>query len=308
MPRPAIFFDRDNTLIVGNDYLGDPAAVELVPGAAAAVARANHLGYDVVVVSNQSGVARGKFAESDVRAVNARVDELLLAGHPDALVERHAFCPHHPEAEIEAYRTACDCRKPRPGMILAAAAELGLDLPFSWLIGDAPRDIEAGAAAGCRAILFRDPSLPPSPAAAEAEVVKPEFVAETLTEAMDYVERHTRRGLALKAVEPKPVEAAAESVEPVTPMPVEPIAPPAPSDDRIVDELRKLNDHFEAHFNPADFSVARLLAGVMQVLALAVLFLAYLNAGETIHFLGLLLTAVFAQVLTATLLVFDMNR
>lgn len=300
MPRPAIFFDRDNTLIVGNDYLGDPAKVELVPGAAAAVARANHLGYSVVVVSNQSGVARGKYAEADVRAVNARVDELLRAGHPDAVVDRHEFCPHHPEADVEAYRKSCDCRKPRPGMILSAAAELGLDLPFSWLVGDAPRDIEAGVAAGCRTILFRDPLLLPSPAADAPEVVKPEFVATTLAEAMDYVERHTRRALALRG------EKAEENVEQTfaatSPLAAEPV------DDRALDELRKLNDHFERHFDQADFSVARLLAGVAQVLALALLFLAYLNFGETIQFLGLILTALFVQVLTATLLVFDMNR
>ena len=307
MPRPAIFFDRDNTLIVGNDYLGDPARVELVPGAAAAVARANHLGYSVVVVSNQSGVARGKYAESDVRAVNARVDELLRAGHPDAVIDRHEFCPHHPEADVEEYRRKCDCRKPRPGMILGAAAELGLDLPFSWLVGDAPRDIEAGVAAGCRTILFRDPLLLPSPAAEAEEVVKPEFVATTLAEAMDYVERHTRRAFALRSERPEP--AAAENAEKNEAPSADP-APLAaePADDRVLDELRKLNDHFEQHFNRADFSVARLLAGVVQVLALAVLFLAYLTWGPTIQPLGMLLLAMFLQVLTATLLVFDMNR
>ena len=299
MPRPAVFFDRDNTLIVGTDYLGEPDGVKLVPGAAAAVARANHLGYSVVVVSNQSGVARGKFAEADVRAVDARMDALLRAEDADAAVDHHEFCPHHPDAAVEAYRLRCDCRKPRPGMILKAAAELGLDLSYSWLIGDAPRDIEAGAAAGCRTILFRDPSLPPSPAAEEAEVVKPEFVASTLPEALAYIERHTRRSLHLREADVTP-----ESPPTPTPSGVAPTPTPQTSEDRFLAELRKLNEHFDR----GDFSVARLLAGVVQVLALAVLFLGYLNWGASIQLLGLLLTAVFLQVLAATLLLFDQRR
>ena len=299
MPRPAVFFDRDNTLIVGTDYLGEPDGVKLVPGAAAAVARANHLGYSVVVVSNQSGVARGKFAEADVRAVDARMDALLRAEDADAAVDHHEFCPHHPDAAVEAYRLRCDCRKPRPGMILKAAAELGLDLSYSWLIGDAPRDIEAGAAAGCRTILFRDPSLPASPAAEEAEVVKPEFVASTLPEALAYIERHTRRSLHLREADITP-----ESPPTPTPSGVAPTPTPQTSEDRFLAELRKLNEHFDR----GDFSVARLLAGVVQVLALAVLFLGYLNWGASIQLLGLLLTAVFLQVLAATLLLFDQRR
>ena len=303
MPRPAVFFDRDNTLIVGTDYLGDPDGVKLVPGAAAAVARANHLGYSVVVVSNQSGVGRGKFAEADVRAVNARVDALLRAEDADAAVDHHEFCPHHPDAAVEAYRVRCDCRKPRPGMILKAAAELGLDLSYSWLIGDAPRDIEAGAAAGCRTILFRNPTLPPSPAAGEAEVVKPEFVASSLPEALAYVERHTRRGLHLRDADTAPTSPPPPTPTP-TPSGVGPMPTPQTSEDRLLAELRKLNEHFDR----GDFSVARLLAGVVQVLALAVLFLAYLNWGASIQLLGLLLTAVFLQALAATLLLFDQRR
>jgi D-glycero-D-manno-heptose 1,7-bisphosphate phosphatase len=189
MPKPAIFFDRDNTLIINDGYLGDPAGVILVPDAATAVARAKSLGYAVVTVSNQSGVARGKYTESDVKAVDARMDELLLLANPRALIDRHEFCPYHPEAEIERYRIDSDLRKPRPGMILQAAHALDLDLPNSWLIGDSPRDIAAGKAAGCRAVLVQMPDLPVSPAAEVAATAQPDFTARSLTEAMNFIEQ-----------------------------------------------------------------------------------------------------------------------
>src|SRR3954447_23017842 len=165
MKRPAVFFDRDNTLIASDGYLGDPAKVRLIPGAAEAVARARQLGYAVVVVSNQSGVARGMFSEEDVQAVNKRMDELLVAENPGAVVDRHEYCPFRPDGTVDVYARDSDRRKPKPGMILSAAEKLALDLSRSWVIGDAGRDIEAARAAGCRAILFRDPKLPKSAAA-----------------------------------------------------------------------------------------------------------------------------------------------
>jgi HAD superfamily hydrolase (TIGR01662 family) len=101
MKRPTIFFDRDNTLIACDDYLGDPAKVTLVNGAADAVARARSLGYATVVFSNQSGVARGLFDETAVHHVNQRMDELLAEENPKAVIDRHEFCPHHPEATVK---------------------------------------------------------------------------------------------------------------------------------------------------------------------------------------------------------------
>src|SRR3954466_13390963 len=165
MKRPAIFFDRDNTLIACEGYLGDPSQVRLIDGAAEALARARKLGFATVVFSNQSGVARGMFTEDDVRAVNARFDQLLAASDPDAVVDRHEFCPFPPGGTVDAYRRESDLRKPQPGMLHRAADALGLDLNKSWVIGDAPRDIEAGMAGGCRTILLAHPSLSPSPAA-----------------------------------------------------------------------------------------------------------------------------------------------
>jgi histidinol-phosphate phosphatase family protein len=162
--------------------------VVLVEGAADAVARGRQLGYAIVVVSNQSGVARGFYTEEDVHSVNRRMEQRLRAQNPAAVIDHHEFCPFHPEAVVDKYRHESDLRKPRPGMLLAAARALDVDLPRSWMIGDAPRDIAAGHAAGCRTILLHDPALPPSPAAGEKATVRPDHVAASLAEAIRIVE------------------------------------------------------------------------------------------------------------------------
>jgi D-glycero-D-manno-heptose 1,7-bisphosphate phosphatase len=259
MNRPAIFFDRDNTLIVSNGCVKDPAEVRLVAGAADAVARARAMGFAVVTVSNQSGVARGMLTEEDVQAVNERVDELLRAEDSGAIVDRHEYCPYHPEGEVDEYRAESELRKPKPGMLQKAASEMKLDLSRSWMIGDAPRDIAAGEAAGCATILFRDPSLPPSPAADEGSAVSADFSVDSLEEAMDMIQQQlTHRAPATEI-------AAARSKDRL-----EQLA------EQILHELRRRDEH--AH---SDFSVPRLMAGIVEVLALAALFLSYLNRNDS---------------------------
>ena len=189
MKRAAVFFDRDNTLIANDGYLGDPKGVVLVDGAAEAVARARALGFAVVVFSNQSGVARGMFSEEAVHAVNQRLDEMLLDENPQAVIDRHEFCPYHPQASVDRYRQDSDLRKPKPGMILQAERQLALDLGRSWVVGDAPRDIDAGRAVGCRTILVSHTSLPASPASWEQGQGKPDFEVRSLHEALDVIER-----------------------------------------------------------------------------------------------------------------------
>src|SRR5687767_13313621 len=187
MKRPAVFFDRDNTLIVSDGYLGDPAQVMLVDGAADAVAKARQYGFKVFTISNQSGVARGLFTEDAVRAVNVRMDEMLQRANGSALIQAHEYCPHHPEATVESYRLDCEDRKPRAGMLKRLAQKYNLDLYRSWVVGDAPRDIEAGKAAGCRTILFSDPNLPASPSASEASSVTPDYTVSSLREAVNII-------------------------------------------------------------------------------------------------------------------------
>lgn len=145
-PRPAAFVDRDGTLIVEKNYLGDPAGVELLPGAAAALAALKAAGYVLVMLTNQSGVARGYFDMEAVGRVHARLAELLAA--EGVALDAVYTCPHGPE-------DACDCRKPRPGMARAAAADLGLDLARSLVFGDKAADLGVGRAIGARAVLVR---------------------------------------------------------------------------------------------------------------------------------------------------------
>jgi D,D-heptose 1,7-bisphosphate phosphatase len=193
MKRPAVFFDRDNTLIVSDGYIGDPDRVVLVDGAAEAVARVREMGFAAVVFSNQSGVARGMFGEDAVYAVNHRMDELLHEDNPAATIDRHEFCPFHPQAPVEKYRQDSDLRKPKPGMIRQAARTLDLDLPRSWVVGDAPRDIEAGHVAGLRTILLKIPGLPPSVALSERLTVQPDYTAWSLKEAIDFIQRNRHK-------------------------------------------------------------------------------------------------------------------
>jgi D-glycero-D-manno-heptose 1,7-bisphosphate phosphatase len=150
---PVVFLDRDNTLIANDGDLGDPARVVLLDGVPDGLRRLRDAGYRLVVVTNQGGVARGRYGEDDVDRVHREIAGLVdHAAGRRGLIDRFYYCPFHPEATIEAYRREHPWRKPQPGMLLQAARDLGLDLNGSWLIGDQARDIEAGNAAGCRTV------------------------------------------------------------------------------------------------------------------------------------------------------------
>ena len=129
------------------------AALRRSPGAAGAIRRINESGLAAVVVTNQSGIARGLFDEAFVARVHARLREMLRA--EGAMIDAFYFCPHHPTEGRGAYRKACDCRKPAPGMLLQAAEELRIDPSRSYMVGDTLKDIEAGGRAGAQGILVR---------------------------------------------------------------------------------------------------------------------------------------------------------
>jgi D-glycero-D-manno-heptose 1,7-bisphosphate phosphatase len=152
--RPAVFLDRDGVLIDEAVYLSEAQQVALIPGAAAAVRKLNDAGFAMVVVTNQSGVARGYFPESQVAVVHDHISQ-LLRDEAGARIDRFDHSPFHPDATVLEYKRDSDCRKPKPGMLLRSAATLGLDLPRSWMVGDRRTDLEAGAAAGCRTILVQ---------------------------------------------------------------------------------------------------------------------------------------------------------
>jgi D-glycero-D-manno-heptose 1,7-bisphosphate phosphatase len=148
-----VFLDRDGTINRDVEYLSDPAELVLLPGAAAGIALANSRGLPVIVVTNQSGVARGPVTERRVEEIHSWLDGLLE--RLGARIDKYYVCPHHPTAGLLPYRRVCECRKPKPGMLLRAAREFRLNLSASVMIGDSVRDLEAGARAGCQTILVR---------------------------------------------------------------------------------------------------------------------------------------------------------
>lgn len=146
--RPALFVDRDGTVIREREYLADPAGVELLPGAAEGLAAFLDAGYAVLIVTNQSGIARGYYGEEAYLAVQAEVERRLAAQGVPVLASYH--CPHHPD-----HTGPCPCRKPAPGLFLRAAEEHGLDLARSVFVGDRLRDVEPGLELGGTAILVQ---------------------------------------------------------------------------------------------------------------------------------------------------------
>jgi D-glycero-D-manno-heptose 1,7-bisphosphate phosphatase len=188
MAERAVFLDRDNTLIDNDGYLGDPSKVKLLPGAATALSALRGLGYRLIVVSNQSGVARGMFDEAAVEAVNQEMCK-QLRDQASAHIDASYYCPYHPDAVVPEYKADHDWRKPKAGMLLQAAADFALDLSQSWTIGDMPRDIAAGAAAGTRTILLRDPDHPAPAHDTNALDVSPNFIVKTLADAARIISR-----------------------------------------------------------------------------------------------------------------------
>ena len=183
----AIFLDRDGTINEEVGYLKSLAQLVLVPQAAQAIAMINQSGMKSVVVTNQSGVARGYFTATFVGQVHQRLQSMLAS--QAARIDAFYFCPHHPEGQ-GLYRQECNCRKPAPGMLLTAARELGIDLSHSYLIGDTPKDIQAALQAGARAVLVRTGYG--REAEAECAGVGPHYVADDLLAAVKWIMQDRR--------------------------------------------------------------------------------------------------------------------
>jgi histidinol-phosphate phosphatase family protein len=152
--QAAVFLDKDGTLIPNLPFNVDPSRMVLAPGSAEGLRLLSKAGYALVVVSNQSGVARGFFREEDLKGIEKRLKDLCREA--GAGLDGFYYCPHHPEGCVTPYAVACTCRKPEPGLLLRAASERGLACRRSWLIGDILNDIEAGRRAGCRTILLNN--------------------------------------------------------------------------------------------------------------------------------------------------------
>jgi len=265
MKSPAIFLDRDGTLIADVGYVRHPDDVRLLPGAADALKRFRDLGFRLVVVSNQSGVARGLFTDQQLQEIHQRLEQVLASD--GVRLDAAYYCPYlpGPEAVVESYRRDSELRKPRPGMLLKAAQEHGLDLAGSWMIGDSPRDVEAGRRAGCRTILLSangnghagakvltpppgvDPSTP---------------VVHDLSEAVACVEKQTGTG--------KPGNAVDSGARPVM-VPSDAEKRKSLESTEVLSALHQIRDRLEdanRQYQQQDFSLHRLLGALLQMFAI----------------------------------------
>ncbi len=278
MSNVAVFLDRDGTLIHDPGYVNHPDQVQVLEGVAEALKEFRHLGFKTVVVSNQSGVARGILTVEMLERIHDRLRELLAA--KGASLDAIYYCPYHPEGTVPEYRQDSDWQKPKPGMLLAAAQEMDLDLSQSWMIGDNDRDMEAGRSAGCKTILIG--SKPPG--SAPAEKSNADFAAVNMREAVNIIKRYRRGPLADRHVAPasetaKDQNLAAQSAqilsmvqehtvdEPQEQAPAPAAVPAAsPSEtDRILKSILEQLRRMPKDEMFGEFSLMRLLAGIVQV-------------------------------------------
>ncbi|MDQ3854939.1 MAG: HAD family hydrolase [Chloroflexota bacterium] len=177
----ALFLDRDGTLDHPRHYPTRPEELELFEGLSGPLRTLQAVGYKLVMVTNQSGLARGLFTRDDLARMHSYLSQQLadLGVHLDAIYH----CPHHPDGTVEELTGSCDCRKPAPGMLLRAGRDLDLDLPRSWLVGDILDDVEAGHRARCRTVLV-DLGTESDP---EQELRRPHYVARDTRHALDLI-------------------------------------------------------------------------------------------------------------------------
>lgn len=180
----AIFVDRDGTLIEDQRYNFQPDSLQLLPGVPSGLRVLREAGYKLVVITNQSGVARGLFDEDRVQEVHARLARILA--EEGVFIDAFYYCPHYEKGLVPEYSIDCDCRKPKPGMILRAARELLVDLAESWVIGDIYDDVEAGQRAGCKTVLIDGDSTE----APKGNRAAPTYIARDFLQAVTLILNH----------------------------------------------------------------------------------------------------------------------
>lgn len=283
MSSRAVFLDRDGTIIEDRGYVRDPDDVVLLPGAADAIRKLADAGNLIVVVSNQSGVARGLLDEATLDQVHQRMEKLLREHH--APLHGVYYCPYldGPEAVVDSYRRASDFRKPGDGMLQQAASELDIDLSKSWMIGDSPTDVQAGAKAGCRTVLIQK-----NGAVAKLPVA-PTHRVKSLAEAVDLLEPKAKTS---------------------------PLAEPQKADprpDRSVELLEQISqqiDRAQRTRRHHDFSVLRLIGALLQMFAIVTAIWATIALVDNSHNDAVIriLFATFLQVAALTALAVDRFR
>jgi len=296
MANKAIFLDRDNTLIEDPGYLADPQAVKLLPGVELALKSMAQAGFKLIVVTNQSGIARGMLTQETLGKIHAEMRR-QLAEH-DAHVDGIYYCPFHPEGTVPEFAKDSDLRKPRPGMLFWAAKEHDIDLTVSWLVGDSARDIEAGQRAGCRTVRVRTrPAHHTAPGEENDEDVQADYTVRNLVDAARVILRSPQKkpspplpGAGAPAAPRTKAAGLMEDTHPVAREVGAPAIPeeaetPAPdegaggdSDDSAVRmEILKYVRQLARNDQVEEFSFVKLFGAIVQVIALLALLIVFVK-------------------------------
>ena len=271
MSNKAIFLDRDDTLIEDVGYINHPDQVKLLDGVAEALIEFGAMGYMLIVVSNQSGVARGIVTEQVLGKIHDRLKQLLTES--GVYLDGIYYCPYHPDGVVPKYRKDSDWRKPNPGMLLAAADEMDIELSRSWVIGNSGRDIEAGLRAGCKTVLLNQSPHQKLP---EPGQPNPDYKAVNMREAVNIIKKYHRsshKHPAKAQSAPKPQAlSASQDAEPRQ----------AKKSGTVLNEEKISGDRTEQLLNSilrqlksmhrddifGEFSIMRLMAGIVQIIVL----------------------------------------
>jgi len=269
MPNKAIFLDCDGTLIEDPGYINHPDQVKLLDGVPEALIELKHIGYKLIVVSNQSAVARGIVTEKVLGEIHNRLKQLLA--EKGAYLDGIYYCPYHPDGLIAKYRKESNDRKPNPGMLLTAADEMDIDLGQSWAIGDSGRDVEAGSKAGCKTILINYSSHAQKPQQKEPN---PDYKAVNIKEAVNIIKKHHRSHQEptgrTQPFSTPPVPTASQIIQ--QQQLSQPVAPQQNTADNrteqlLCDILEQLRSAKRADMF-SEFSIMRLIAGIIQIIVL----------------------------------------
>jgi D-glycero-D-manno-heptose 1,7-bisphosphate phosphatase len=187
--KRAVFLDRDGTIIEDDGYISDVSRIHLLPSSAEAIVRLRAAGFLIVVVTNQAGVARGYFDEGFIDTAHRYLDA-LLAPHA-ATIDAYYYCPHHADGVVPAYTRVCECRKPAPGMIARAAADLNIDVPRSFVVGDKWLDIELAQRAGAAGVLVRT-GYGRAAETGRPDHIRPVPIVDTLLDAASWILERSR--------------------------------------------------------------------------------------------------------------------
>jgi len=333
MAHKAIFLDRDKTLVEDPGYISSPEQLKLLPGIPEALIQLSRLGYKLVVVTNQSGVARGIITEQKLKEINEYLEQLLERN--GVKLDAIYYCPHHPDGSVQKYRRESDLRKPNPGMLLLAAKQMDIDLSNSWMIGNSHRDIIAGRRAGCKTILLDTPGATKTAmdyTTAELATSTPDYKAVNMKEAVNIIRRH--EGLLKKpflALEPtskiqeptpdmkeKEQSADQDSLKQPVGHPLETFTESPPqnqtqsANEQIKTMLREiiaLLKGIQRQSMFSEFSSTKLLAGTLQVIAVFCLLMSLWLLRDTARQVSpALITLGFAAVLQLMALTFYIMR